>query len=116
MVEFLPRFFFLFFIGPLMMCCKRVSHSVSVSFLLPGCGERAGGQYSTEAAAHQRSGTGSDPERCQTHRHPGTGARLGDNQPQMELTEQAGTAHDYAPAHATSPVLVLCLLLYGTLF
>lgn len=62
-------------------------------FLLPypGCGERAGGQHSTEAAACQRSGSGSDPERRQTHRHPGAGARPRDNQPPMELTKQAGT-------------------------
>lgn len=61
-------------------------------FLLPGRGERAGGQHSAEATARQRSGSGSDPERRQTHRHPGTGARLGDHQPAMELTQQAGTS------------------------
>lgn len=66
--------------------------SLSVCFLLSGCGERTGGQHSTEAAARQRSGTRSDPERRQTHRHPGAGARPGDDQPPMELTQQTGTA------------------------
>lgn len=61
------------------------------SLPLPGRGERAGGQHSTKAAARQRSGSGSDPERRQTHRHPGTGARPGNHQPPMELTQQAGT-------------------------
>ncbi len=71
----------------------RINQLIITLFLLPlpGCGERAGGQHSAEAAARQRSGSGSDPERRQAHRHPGTGARPGDHQPPMELTQQAGT-------------------------
>lgn len=67
---------------------------------LPGCGERAGGQHSAEAAARQRCGSGSDPERRQTHRHPGAGARPGDHQPLLELTQQAGTTR-YERENAT---------------
>lgn len=58
---------------------------------LPGCRERAGGLHPTEADARQRRGSGSDPERSQTHGHPGPGARPGDDQPEMELTQQEGT-------------------------
>lgn len=59
--------------------------------LLAGRGETAGGQHTTKATACQRSGSGSDPECRQTHRHPGAGARPGDHQPPMEFTKQAGT-------------------------
>lgn len=57
---------------------------------LSGGGARTGGQHSAQTAAHQRSGTGSDPERSQAHRHAGAGARPGGHQPAMELTQQAG--------------------------
>lgn len=64
--------------------------SSSLRLPLSGCGARAGGQHSAQAAAHQRSGTGADPERSQAHGHAGAGARPGGHQPAMELTKQAG--------------------------
>lgn len=62
-------------------------------FPFPGCGARAGGQHSAKATARQRRGSRSDPKRHQTHGHPGAGARPGDHQPPMELTQQTGRNH-----------------------
>lgn len=64
--------------------------NICLFFLLPGCGARAGGQYSTKTAACKRCGSGSHPECRQAHRHSGAGARPGDHQPEMELSQQAG--------------------------